>query len=133
MNMSDPGANRRADPRFEVMAQVRVKRGKVDYIMDLTNISRSGALVNMGSLKTPAWVQHGRVVEIAIIHPVDLDTLQVKGEIVRIQKNKDGTLFAVRFVELTAEENQNINRLLDCADEEHPPEQPRVRPPPLPT
>ena len=82
----NPIDERRAHPRFELMAQVRVKRGRVDFIMDLCNISQSGALLDMGSLKTPSWVQTGRVVQIFIIHPEDLDTIAVQGEIMRVVK-----------------------------------------------
>jgi hypothetical protein len=133
-------ADRRVHPRFDLMAQVRVRRGKVDYLMDLSNISCGGALVDMGSLKAPSWIQRGRSVEIGIINPVALDTVELEAEIVRIEQSDTATRFAVRFVDLDAPTSAQIERLVAIASPEpaRPPPlpataaPPRVGPPPLP-
>jgi hypothetical protein len=127
------GIERRRHPRYELMAQVRVKRGKVDYIMELHNISLTGALVDMGSLAKPPWVELDRVVEIGIIHPVDLDTVEVKGRVVRIDAGGEHTRFAVDFELEDDDVRAGIERLvkLAMASEAPPPE--RRRPPPLPS
>lgn len=142
MLMAQPalaGFERRIAPRFDLMAQVRVKRGSVDYLMDLTNISMSGALVDMGTLRIPGWVKKGRVVEIGIIHPIDLDAITVLGEIVRVDKGAKSS-FAVQFVDVDADTRDGLERLHRAAIEpvaEEPkvvsvPPPARKRPPPLP-
>ncbi len=135
---------RRIAPRLDLMAQVRVKRGKVDFLMDLTNISMTGALVDMGTLRMPSWVKHGRIVEIAIIHPIDLDMINVFGKIVRIIADESSTCFAVHFMELQEEAVAGLERLHLAAATSEPaaapphlksvPPPPHVRkgPPPLP-
>ncbi len=127
--MSEPsGIERRQHPRFELMAQVRVKRGTVDYVMDLSNISRGGALFSMGTLKRPPWSEPGRVLEICIIHPIELAAIDVKGEIVRVNQSANDTLLAVRFVEMSATLQAQIDRLVELAVD---PDAPKG-PPPLP-
>lgn len=127
---------RRLFERFDLMAQVRVKRGKIDILMELTNISMSGALVCMGTLRAPSWVEEGRVVEIGIVHPGDLDTITVRGEIVRIQKVAGATKFAVQFVDVDDQTIAGLERLHVAAVEAAALEgaRPRERkvPPPLP-
>jgi len=127
------GIERRRHPRYELMAQVRVKRGKVDYIMELHNISMTGALVDMGSLAKPPWVDMDRTVEIGIIHPVDLDTVEVRGRVVRVDRDGDHTRFAVDF-ELDDGNREGVERLVKVAmQSEAPPAADRRGPPPLPT
>ncbi len=123
------GIERRLHPRYELMAQVRVKRGTVDYVMEMVNISRGGALFSMGTLKRPPWVEASRVTEISIVHPVELDAIEVKGEIVRVTSSPKDTLVAVRFVELTAGVQAQVDRLVELAAETAPPAK---GPPPLP-
>lgn len=119
------------------MAQVRVKRGKVDFLMELSNISMSGALVDMGTLRVPGWVKKGRVVEIGIIHPIDLDTITLQGEIVRIARSDGVTKFGVHFVELDDQATAGLSRLHEAAKPSLPAPptitKGRKRPPPLPT
>ncbi len=47
------GVERRRHERYELMAQVRVQRGGTDYVLDLGNLSLSGALLSLGSLRKP--------------------------------------------------------------------------------
>jgi hypothetical protein len=128
------GIERRRQPRYELMAQVRVKRGKVDYIMELHNISMTGALVDMGSLAKPSWVDMDRTVEIGIIHPVDLDTVEVRGRVVRVDRYGDHTRYAVDFELDDDATREGSDRLVKVAmQSEAPPAADRRRPPPLPT
>ena len=106
---------RRREQRFELLAQVRVKRGRVDYVLALTNISRSGVLVHLGSLKEPTWVVQDRVVELGVINPDDLDTVALKGTIVRLISDDDGTSFAVEFEGLDDTAQAGLDRLVELA------------------
>jgi hypothetical protein len=138
--MSLPHDDRRAHPRYELMAQVRVKRGQVDYVLDLANISRGGAMFSSGSLKLPPWAAVGRKLEISIIHPVSLDSVDVQGEIVRVVGTATDTKLAVRFVELGAAAQTQIDALVELAAQRAPSEAPppppgsdaKKGPPPLP-
>jgi c-di-GMP-binding flagellar brake protein YcgR len=109
------GIERRAHARYDLIAQVRVKSGRVDYVMELMNISCGGALFSMGSLKRPPWAEPGRKLEISVIHPVDLDAVETIGEIVRIDQSAEDTRLAVRFVEVAAETQTRIDQLVEVA------------------
>ncbi len=140
--MSVSHDDRRAHPRYELMAQVRVKRGQVDYVLDLANISRGGALFSSGSLKLPAWAVVGRTLEISIIHPETLDALDVQGEIVRVVSTSTDTKLGVRFVALSATVQAQVDALVALAAQRAPSEAPpapgsgpsaaKKGPPPLP-
>ncbi len=121
----DPSADRRRHPRFDIFAQVRVKRSQSDLLMELTNISESGALVDMGTLAQPSWIDVGRVVEVSIVHPDTLDNIDVEARVVRMSKDERGTRFAVEFVEVDAAVQQALSALVAFAMKS-------ARPPPLP-
>jgi len=127
----DPEIERRAHPRFTLLAQVRVKRGKVDYVMELSNISRSGALFSIGSLQPRGWIEPHRVLEVSIIHPDTLDAIEVKGEVVRVEKTDRDTVLALRFIEVSAELEAQIDRWI--TDSRETARRPKMGPPPLPT
>jgi len=127
------GVERRQHPRFELMAQVRVKRGQVDYVAELSNISLSGALLHLGTLKPPRWLDIGRIVEIGIIHPIDLEPVAAQGKVVRISQDESDTSVAVSFVELTEDDERGIGRLVVLARQRQPPRPETAgKPPPLP-
>ncbi len=129
------GTERRRSPRHELLAQVRVTRGRTDIVMELVNISRSGALIDMGSVKQPNWVDVGRVLDIAITHPISFDLVDVSGREARISKDEHGTRFAVEFGEVSQDTTRRIGELVLLARESEapPPTSPRAGgPPPLP-
>jgi len=117
---------RRRHERYEILAQVRVQRGAVDYVLELGNLSVSGALVSLGSLRKPTWVQLGRIAEFAIINPETLDPVTVPGRIVRVAQDEAGWSFAVEFVEPDAAAQKEILKLVVLAARGH------QGPPPLP-
>ena len=123
--MTEPigGAERRVHPRFDLLAQIRVKRGSVTYVLELRNISKSGALIHTGTLKVPTWVRPQRDIEIHILHPEDLEPVLVSGKIVRVNKTDEGTLFAVHFDSVKEDSKKDIARLIALG---------RPQPPPLP-
>lgn len=122
---AESSLDRRRHPRVEIMAQVRVKRGRIDTLCELINISVSGALVDLGSLTAPAWIHRGRTLEIHVIHPVDFDTIELEARVVRVEQLPSTTRFGCEFVGLGAAERLALQRLLTMC---HPP----AGPPPLP-
>ncbi len=111
------------------MAQVRVKQGRLDYLMDLVNISLGGALLHLGKLDRPGWLAVGRTLEVGIIHPIDYETLLFEGRVVRLVEDEEGTTVAVEFGDLGEEGMEAIGKLVKLAmDEAATP----AGPPPLP-
>ena len=127
-------SDRRRHQRFDLIAHVRVKRGRVDYVMELTNISRSGALVDMGTLDRPKWVSLDGEVEIGIIHPESLDIVPLTGKIVRVQRVGDSIQFAVTFIapDEHAAELDGLIAYAQATSQAPPPTEPPAGPPPLP-
>ena len=110
--------------------------GTTDYIMELGNLSRSGALLTFGSLGKPLWARLGNQVQVGIVNPQTLDTVQLVGEIVRTHQDADGHGFAVRFQEPDEAAAAGLDELVRLAArrEAKPPRpsKPRRGPPPLP-
>jgi hypothetical protein len=123
MTESTDGIERRVHPRFDLMAQIRVKRGSVTYVLELRNISKSGALIHTGSLKVPTWVRPYRDIQLYVLHPDDVEPIVLAAKIVRVDKTSDGTLFAVHFDGPDEEVKVGIERLIALG---------RPIPPPLP-
>ena len=98
--------------------------------MEMVNISQSGALIDMGSVDQPRWVDIGRSLEFSITHPTTFDLVEVKGKVVRILKDETGTRFAVEFEEMDEAATAGLESLLASACESEAP--PRAGPPPLP-
>jgi hypothetical protein len=132
--MSDsPYGERRRHPRYDLLAQVRVKRGAMDTVVELHNVSSSGALLHLGKLRRPAWVEMNRRLEIGIVHPVELDLIELQGRVVRVVEEDTGIALAVEFVDATPEALRGIERLVSTAREsESPASSRRPQPPPLP-
>ena len=135
---------RRREARYQLLAEVRVSGAEPTPVLELGNLSRSGALVRFGDLPKPAWVRLGHTVEMDIINPNSLDTLEVTGEIVRVQEDADGHGFAVVFKGCDEAQIEIIDDLIDIADRisalppppdparAAPPSSRRAVPPPLP-
>ncbi|MBX3275897.1 MAG: PilZ domain-containing protein [Sandaracinaceae bacterium] len=118
---------RRRHARFEVMAQVRVKRGRNAYVLDVLNVSESGALVDLGSLERPFWLARGRLVEMILFLPLDdvaLAPITAWAEIVRVDAAPSSIRFAVTFRDPSGAIAPAIRHLVEVAT---------PRPPPLPS
>jgi c-di-GMP-binding flagellar brake protein YcgR len=127
--------DRRRHARYELIAQVHVRQAKSDYVLELRNISHSGALVVLGSLARPTWIDVDRMVELAIVNPVTLDSVDVRARVVRVQRESEGLIFAVEFVSLTPELQHQIDELTRLGKPSPPPlplGTPARQPPPLP-
>lgn len=98
------GAERRRFQRHEMMASVHVRHAAVDYLLELGNVSRSGALLLLGSLPKPVWMTLGRKVELSLVALLDdgeegpssyRDPLVLRGSIVRMHAGNKG--FGMHF------------------------------------
>ena len=122
------GQERRGHPRYDVMAQIRVKRGRTNYIMDVKNISIAGMLVESESIKNMPWFRVDQELEMDIFTTADLDNVRLKGRIARIieteETGKDG--FGVAFDDPDPESMTKLAVIVDRASQDS------VRPPPLP-
>ncbi len=131
-----PTIERRRHARYDLFAQVRVKKGRVDYVLELSNISQSGALVHLGSLKKPKWVAVGRIVQLAIINPKTLKTVKIKGRVVRVVKRDKAVAFGLEFEKLDKPAKAGIRGLIKLGTPQPVPpplpKRPTAKPPPLP-
>ena len=119
----------RRHPKYDIMAQIRVKRGRVNYIMDIGNIRRSGAFVSTDSVKDIQALRLGQILEMDIFDAGLLENIRIKGEIMRIVGNKDNRRsgFGVKFTEIDEKAERQLRDLLAILGE------PSIEPPPLPT
>lgn len=114
------GAERRRFQRHEMMASVHVRHAAVDYLLELGNVSRSGALVLLGSLPRPLWMTLGRKVELSLVALLDendaapssyRDPLVLRGAIVRMHAGNKG--FGMHFDLSDEETARSANRVAD--------------------
>jgi len=119
---------RRGHPRYDVMAQIRVKRGRTNYIMDVKNISISGMFVESESIKNMPWFRVDQELEMDIFTTEDLDNVRLKGRIARIidsgEKENDG--FGVEFEEPEPEVLKQLAGIVERSSRKS------LHPPPLP-
>lgn len=110
---------RRAHPRHDLFAQVHVKHGSVTRVLDILNLSRGGALVDLGR-RNERWMTVGQALEIHVLDAEGRTVLGSAGTVVRIAKTPDGWTLAMRFDALL--DDDTVRRVLREAG----------RPPPLP-
>ena len=126
MNM---GMERRNFPRYEVMAQIRVKRGRVNYIMDVENLSLSGLFVTSDSIKQMPWFRIGQELEMDIFATEELENIRIHGRIVRItDSDVEGQAgFGVEFTSLPDDAKKKLSMFVDnmAVESIHPPPLPR--------
>lgn len=115
--MSD---DRRVYPRYEILAQVRVREGLVDHVMEILNISRGGALVDLGDAKRPRWVEIRRELDVRLFDTEGATLVETGAHVVRIVETLDSRTFAVEFD--VVQDDETIRRA--CAS--------AAKPPPLP-
>ncbi len=123
------GMERRDFPRYDVMVQIRVKRGRVNYIMDVKNVSLSGLFVTSDSVKQMPWFRIGQELEMDIFATEELVNIRINGRIVRvIDSDVDGQAgFGVEFTSLEDDAREKLSMFVeDVAGESiHPPPLPR--------
>jgi hypothetical protein len=112
--------DRRIHPRYELLAQVTVRHGSVDHVLEILNLSRGGALVDLAHEPRPRWLELHRPVEVRVFDGEGRAVLERTGSIVRVVENVDNRTFAVQFDELL--DADSVRTALSDAR----------RPPPLP-
>jgi PilZ domain-containing protein len=119
---------RRRHPRFDILAQIRVKRGRVNYIMNVENVSVTGMFVSTAGLKKIPAFRIGQTLELDLFNPEILTNIRVQGKIVRFIDGKDSGYkgFGVQFIELDDNVRSRLDTLVDLAV------QGSIHPPPLP-
>ncbi len=123
---SSQAPDRRTAPRYELMAQVRVKRGNADYVLSVLNISRSGALLDSSGIDRPRWVKVGSKVRATLFLDSDLETVELTGTIVRVVEERDELRFAIEYDPLDKETHAALDDIFERAGVE------KAGPPPLP-
>jgi hypothetical protein len=126
MDWSRQQSERRRDPRFEILAQVRVKSTETDYVLEVKNLSASGALIELGSLERPGWLKIGRRVELTLFVPDHEASADIAGDVVRIVEDSRMCAFGVQFVNTSSAAKSYLEQLLG------PGRTLRPKPPPLP-
>lgn len=130
--ISDPKSRvseRREYRRYDVAAQIRLKHSLVNYIMDVSDISLSGAFVATEKLDKMPWFKVGEELEMEIFTTEDLENIKVIGMISRVESKsgESGQGFGVQFTSINDFMRAKLTTLLDSSsDSSH-------RPPPLPT
>ncbi|MCC6524246.1 MAG: PilZ domain-containing protein [Polyangiaceae bacterium] len=117
------GAERRQHERYELLAQLSMHLEEVDYVLELVNLSHSGAYVLLGSVERPEGLDVGVEVLLSVIHPTSGELVALAGRVVRLQEDLRGLGFGVHFRELDADGQSGLEDLLTLA---------RRQPPPLP-
>ena len=122
------GMERRGFPRYDVMAQIRVKRGRVNYIMDVKNVSLSGLFVTSDSIKQMPWFRIGQELEMDVFTTEELENIRVSGRIARItDSDVEGQAgFGVEFTSLTDDAREKLSMFVEDMAVES------IHPPPLP-
>jgi hypothetical protein len=119
---------RRRHPRFDIAAQVRVKYGRVNYVMDVSNISLSGAFIRCDNLSQLPWFRVDQEVDLDLFDYEDLENISLEGRIVRIIEGGDTEHpgFGVQFLNLTVEAYNKLYEIIATAARLS------AQPPPLP-
>ena len=119
---------KRKHPRYDILAQIRVKHGKVNYIMDVRNLSLSGMFVSSDNVKKLPWFKIGQELEMDLFATEELENIKVNGIIVRIVEEGDATDlgFGVAFSNLEISALESLDNLIAWAKET------TIKPPPLP-
>jgi c-di-GMP-binding flagellar brake protein YcgR len=119
---------KRGHPRYDILAQIRVKRGTVVHLMDVSNISLSGAFVATDSVAAQRWLRVGQELELDLFTTDDLDNVRVTGRVVRIldQERTGARGFGVEFMRLEGGTADRLRRIVALAAERS------IHPPPLP-
>jgi len=119
---------KRGHPRYDILAQIRVKRGTVVHLMDVSNVSLSGAFVATDSVAAHRWLRVGQELELDLFTTDDLDNVRVTGRVVRIlgQERTGARGFGVEFTRLERGSADKLRRMVEQAAERS------IHPPPLP-
>lgn len=118
----------RGYPIADLMAHIRVKGGRVNYIMDVEDIRQTGLFVATEKIKQMPWFRVNQLLEMDLFASEELDNLRVNGRIVRIVKegNPENQGFGVAFVSVDDQTRDALMGLIESAVARS------IQPPPLP-
>lgn len=94
------GTERRAHERHELLAQVHVRHDDVDHVMSVVNVSRGGALVDLGDAPRPRWLELRRTIAVRLFGREGEALVEARGHIVRIIETLESRTFGVQFDEV---------------------------------
>jgi hypothetical protein len=122
-------SERRRHERFDIMAHVRVRRGTINYVLDVTNVSLSGVFVSTLGLPRGIAFAVGQAVELNLFVAEEAENVPVLGRIVRLVEIESPPTrgFGVEFVDVGEATRAGIGRIVEFARSSEVP-----RPPPLP-
>lgn len=86
----------RAQPKGELLAQVRVPGGKKDYVLTVRDVSPSGALFELSDL-SPPWLALGAEVEVTVVGEGEREAAEFRGPITRVVDHGARRVFAVQL------------------------------------
>lgn len=119
---------RREHDRYELLAQVRVKRGKINYLLEVRNVSASGAFIAIDDLRAMPWFRVDQELDMDIFAVEELDNLRIRGRVVRVVEpgGSSPAGVGVQFGPMDEATRAILNQLVDHA------EATSIHPPPLP-
>lgn len=126
-----PGGERRVHPRYEILAQVRVKYGRITQVLEVRNISLSGLFVTVTDPKRLSKYRIGQTIEMDLFVADELENVRVTARVARVadERTTGPPGFGAEFVDLPPAAREAVARLVDLAARRSiPPPQP----PPLP-
>jgi c-di-GMP-binding flagellar brake protein YcgR len=106
---------RRSGTRYELMAQVQVRKKDISEIMEVKNISVTGVLIATTDRSQIDAFTIDSIVDVDIFSTQNLKNISVSGRIVRGQKSGDKYSFGIEFVELTQAQIAGISELVEVA------------------
>lgn len=89
--------DRRRFQRHELLAQVRVRHGVIDFVLEIANLSCGGALVDFGSMPRPSWLTLRCKVDVRVLHTDGRALIESPARVVRIEESLERCTFAVEF------------------------------------
>ncbi|MBI5490602.1 MAG: PilZ domain-containing protein [Deltaproteobacteria bacterium] len=109
--------DRRRHPRFEILAQVRFRRMATTHVMDLGNVSVSGAFVRAADEKSLRRVHVAEILELELFTQEELQNVPVRARVVRIVGDGPPAEwgFGLEFIDLDETTRAAVVRLVEQA------------------
>ena len=96
--------DRRRHPRFGLRTRVHVRSAGVTQELLALDVSRSGALLDLGDEPRPSWLAVREEVDVTVLDAKGFPLVKTRGQIVRVLETLDHRTFAVQFAVLQNEE-----------------------------
>jgi PilZ domain-containing protein len=112
--------DRRRHDRFDLLALVHVRQGSVAHVLEIVNLSRGGARIDLGKELRPRWLVVGREIEVRVLDEHGGELLGGTAHVVRIDETLERQTYAIEFV--TPHDESVVRKALAAAG----------KPPPLP-